>query len=336
MRVKPTRVPRLRQRIGPRGRAGAAIVVLAALVVAKPWTWDDGGVESWQLVKLREPQQPAAAGGPAEAVNASPPPVLGEQCVRTVEPGVFAGTMTYDGEDRGFRLTVPASTATRLPLVLNFHGESRSAEEQDAYSGLGELAERAGFLLLSPEGSGSPPGWTIPGVYREGIADDLGFVLQLLDNAEERLCLDPDRLYAAGLSNGAEMAALLACSAPRRFAAVASVAGLVFPGCEEGEVAVLGIHGTEDFNVPYELGREAASEWAAYHGCDGEMLDELAEHVSRMRYAVCPGGDVEFVTVEGGGHTWPGATGDGGVGLVTLEISATELVWEFFAGHPRR
>lgn len=264
-------------------------------------------------------------------MSRGPEPGTGDACARAVAAGSYAGTTPFGGEDRGFRLTVPAPTGVRQPLVLNFHGESRSAEEQDAYTGLADLAVRAGFLLLSPEGSGSPPGWTIPGVYREGVADDVGFVLQLLDDAEERLCVDPARVYATGLSNGAEMAALLACVAPGRFAAVASVAGLVFPGCEEGHVAVLGIHGTDDFNVPYELGREAASEWAAHHACEGEVIDELSESVSRVRYAECLGGDVVFVTVEGGGHTWPGATGEGGVGPVTFEVSASELIWEFFA-----
>ena len=52
------------------------------------------------------------------------------------------------------------------------------------------------------------------------------------------------------------------------------------------------------------------------------------------------GAEVVLVTIGDGGHTWPGgdvatqAEGDI-VGPVNRGISASELMWEFFARHPK-
>jgi polyhydroxybutyrate depolymerase len=40
---------------------------------------------------------------------------------------------------------------------------------------------------------------------------------------------------------------------------------------------------------------------------------------------------VILYVVEEGGHTWPGAIDVPGLGSTTHEISATDLIWEFFA-----
>ena len=41
-------------------------------------------------------------------------------------------------------------------------------------------------------------------------------------------------------------------------------------------------------------------------------------------------------TIEGGGHTWPDGPPVGPrVGRVTRELDATEVIWAFFAAHPR-
>jgi polyhydroxybutyrate depolymerase len=47
-------------------------------------------------------------------------------------------------------------------------------------------------------------------------------------------------------------------------------------------------------------------------------------------------GDVTFCEIEGGGHTWPGgeALRPGVLGYTTDDLSANEVMWEFFADHP--
>jgi polyhydroxybutyrate depolymerase len=44
---------------------------------------------------------------------------------------------------------------------------------------------------------------------------------------------------------------------------------------------------------------------------------------------------IELYTVNGGEHAWPGGEAVSvQVGEPTMEISATPLMWEFFAAHP--
>ncbi|MCC6382850.1 MAG: hypothetical protein IT304_10095 [Dehalococcoidia bacterium] len=243
-------------------------------------------------------------------------------------------------DDRSYRLHVPPAYDGRaaFPLVLSFHGFGRSAAEQEAYSGLVPVADREGFVLVTPEGSGDPPGWDVLGVYDDDGVDDVTMTTALLGAVEGRLCLDRDRIYATGLSNGAEMASQVGCMLPDLFAAVAPVAGVVYQGCAGEGMPLVTFHGTSDFNVPFDSAPLAVEEWAAHNGCAAPPADErLSDAVERLAYSSCTAGaDVVFYVIHGGGHTWPGADDDtGGVGPTTHEIRAAELIWQFFAAHPR-
>ena len=100
-----------------------------------------------------------------------------------------------------------------------------------------------------PNGTGCDPAgcdWTT-------CADDTGFVEKLLDELEATLCVDPDRIYAAGFSNGGILAYELAMTLAPRLAAVASVAGGVHPGfmsMPAGYMPLLDIHGLGDTTIP--------------------------------------------------------------------------------------
>jgi polyhydroxybutyrate depolymerase len=248
-------------------------------------------------------------------------------------------TLVTEQGDRAYRLHVPASyePGEPAPLVLNFHGYGRTATEQEAYSGLVPVADRAGFILVTPEGSGHPQAWDIPGIYAENGFDDVGFVAQLLVRLEHDLCVDTARIYATGMSNGAEMAALAGCRLGENFAAIAPVAGVIFDACEGEPVPVIAFHGTFDFNVPFESAPPAMAEWARFNGCAGGALTEVvAESVRLTAYQECAGEDTVLYIVDGGGHTWPGAPDDsGGVGPTSHEIDASALIWAFFEAHPK-
>jgi polyhydroxybutyrate depolymerase len=49
------------------------------------------------------------------------------------------------------------------------------------------------------------------------------------------------------------------------------------------------------------------------------------------------GAEVVLIEIEGGGHTWPGQTpAIAFLGKSTLDISANDLIWQFFQKHPMR
>ncbi|WP_256329029.1 extracellular catalytic domain type 1 short-chain-length polyhydroxyalkanoate depolymerase [Actinomyces ruminicola] len=209
--------------------------------------------------------------------------------------------------------------------------------------------------------------WNVPGVpttageYPDDDArDDVAFLATVIDSLTEQACVDAGRVYATGYSGGGRMASALACERPDLIAAIAPVAGLRAGRATEDDVTVLDpttcapdrpvsvltFHGTEDHVNPlagnddarwgYSV-EAAVSAWADLNGCTDEAATEqVSDHVSLTRYGSCEGeAAVELYTVDGGGHTWPGTGVDiSALGTTTQEISASELMWEFFAAHP--
>jgi polyhydroxybutyrate depolymerase len=294
----------------------------------------------------------ACKGEPAPTATATPASAEAD-CLpaRPHEPGNFPGTLTSGELERQYILHVPTSYtgSDGTPLVVNLHGHGSNAAEQAYYSGLPVKADEEGFIVVTPQGTGDEPHWNFTTV-EAGAPNDVAFISDLLDALESQLCIDPSRVYAAGISNGAAMTVTLACFLSDRIAAIAPVAGLfLFPGCPSVRpVSVIAFNGTDDKLVPFEGGSVSGSDlqvppvedslkqWAEHDGCTSGPQDErVSDHVRLRRYDDCAGGaTVELYAVEGGGHTWPGAAIDVPLGATTHEISATDLMWAFFEAHP--
>ena len=72
-----------------------------------------------------------------------------------------------------------------------------------------------------------------------------------------------------------------------------------------------------------------------------EALPDLAHEGTTVRKkSYGPGKDgaeVVLYTIEGGGHTWPGQEPRVNfLGKSTRDISANDLMWEFFQKHPMK
>jgi len=276
-------------------------------------------------------------------------------CSALGEPGLHIETLNAGGVDRTYRLYVPASydASTAMPLVLNFHGFASNALEQERYTDFPSLAEREGFIVATPEGTNDPQRWYIYGQAEAGYVDDFAFVDQLIDAISARYCIDPSRIYATGISNGGGMSSLLGCELNHRIAAIAPVAGSPYSEllCRDaGPMPVVAFHGTDDELVPFEGGpggrlglpvtgvRGNMRDWAEHNGCNLTLQTErIAEDVVLESYGGCAdGAGVHLYVIEGGGHTWPGASRDIALlGETTQSISATEVAWRFFSDHPR-
>lgn len=278
--------------------------------------------------------------GPREGIG-------GLGCGHEVEPGTTLERLRTSDGGRRFRLTVPegyrADSAT--PLILDFHGFGGRPWSQSRYSGVAREGAARGYLVVTPRGSGRRPHWTYPGT--RGV-DDLHFVEVLLDSLHGRLCLDLERVYAAGISNGARFAMGLACHLSLPLAAVAPVAGVnAAPSCTSAaRASVIAFHGTADPLVPYSGGRSGSSrdlapveravaEWAVRDGCAGEpSTTSIGDDVRRLSWTGCTdGAAVELYAVDGGGHTWPGARPLPRLGETTETIDATALMLDFFDTH---
>jgi polyhydroxybutyrate depolymerase len=230
-------------------------------------------------------------------------------------------------------------------MVLNFHGFLGSGSQQQLLSGMLEKSDAEGFIAVHPEGSGAAQSWNggvCCGNATDQNIDDVGFVEVMLDALSADLCIDQSRIFATGMSNGGFLAHRLACELSDRIAAIAPVAGVIgVDDCNPSRsVPVMQFHGTADTLVPwngsavtnYPSVNDTVADWASRNGCSTTRSQTLATGDTTCEtYDGCPvGGAVTLCTVDGGGHSWPGGT-DIGLGKTTNAISATDMMWAFFA-----
>ena len=268
------------------------------------------------------------------------------------------GRIISSGENRTYLIYVPTTynPATPTPLVISLHGFASWPAHQMKMSHWNDLAEKHGFIVVYPSGTGFPRRWRTGG--SAGTANDsmrdVVFIADLIDKLEAEYNIDPNRIFANGLSNGGGMSFMLACKLADRIAAIGGVSGayqLPWSECKPGHpVPIIVFHGTDDAIVPYAGGivsplhftlpaiPDWVTGWARHNGCTDQPLElPTTGEVSGIRYASCnQNADVVFYTIHGGGHAWPG----GGllpkmiVGHTTQDIDATRIMWEFFIEHP--
>jgi polyhydroxybutyrate depolymerase len=250
-------------------------------------------------------------------------------------------TIESAGETREYLVHLPpALGASPVPVILNFHGFGSNAAKQEILSGMSALADEAGFIVVYPQGLGDPPAWRVgPG---EAFEKDAAFIADLLDELAMDYPINRRRVDATGMSNGGGMVHRLGCEMADRFAAFAPVSGayLLSEICLPSRpLPVLAFHGTGDRIVPYDGAGKVlppipiwAAHWAERDGCDGPsqvFVDQ--DGVVGERWSNCDAqAEVLLYTLDGGGHTWPGALALPGAD--TIDASAT--MWDFFVSHP--
>ncbi|MFM8946427.1 MAG: alpha/beta hydrolase family esterase [Actinomycetota bacterium] len=276
-----------------------------------------------------------------------------------------------DGLRRHFRLYAPSSVGQRgaRPLLIALHGGLGTSAQFATNSGFDGLAESNGFVVVYPDGIGARPdgsGYqTWNGGYCCGPAarldvDDVSFVRALIDLIESRMEIDPDRVFAAGHSNGAIMAYRLACELSDRIVAIGIQAGSL--GVDEcvlqAPVSVLHIHGMADANHPIDGGRGtgiagvvfrsarvAVRRLAEADGCEsGPLLQSNLSwpDIEIRTWTGCEGvAEVRLITVEGASHAWMGhaaasAMAAGFVGEPYPGFDSSRAIWSFLSLHPRR
>jgi polyhydroxybutyrate depolymerase len=268
------------------------------------------------------------------------------------------GTIQSAGQQRKYLLYVPESYDPSKPasLVISFHGFIEWPDHQRQVSQWNKLADKNGFIVVYPMGTGFPLRWgTIaPSNHSKQAESDVIFISDLIDKLSAEYKIDPRRIYANGLSNGGGMSFLLACKLANRIAAIGGVSGaysIPWSACNPSRpVPVIAFHGDADPIVPYQGGTVSpkkltlpdiahwAAHWARFNGCGSQPVDLTAiGEVSGIHYTNCAqNADVEFYTVHGGGHSWPGgeALPKFIVGHTTQDIDATRVMWRFFQEHP--
>lgn len=263
------------------------------------------------------------------------------------------GEVVSSGERREYLIHVPRSVDRTKPsaLVLSLHGAGLWPAMQRDLSGWNELADREAFIIVYPSGRDGlgPLVWQMDG------ERDARYIADLIDKLRREHNIDPDRIYANGLSNGGGMSFALSCTLPDRFAAVGMVgAALLKPSswCKSTEpMPMIGIHGLRDTAAPYHGGRswvapafapflDFGAGWARRNRCAPKAIEsEIREGITRHEYEGCTDdAAVVLYTLRDGGHTWPGGSELPAwfAGKTVKEFDATLEMWRFFEQHPKR
>lgn len=278
-------------------------------------------------------------------------------------PGDHTRTLMMGEQKRTYLVHVPKDYDPKkpTPVVLALHGAAMNGPMMVWFSGLNTTADKSGFIVVYPSGTGTGPFLTwnaggFKGKMAEGKADDVAFIGKLLDDLSTVVKVDEKRVNACGMSNGGMMCYRLAAELSNRIAAVAPVAGTI--AIEESKpkrpVPVIHFHGTKDTFIPFETAKgktpafmklksveDSIQTWVKLNGCNdkpkADVLSKDGDEMKAIRKTYSGGKDgseVVLIVIEDGGHTWPGMTPPAGfMGKSAKNISANDLMWEFFQKH---
>ena len=260
-----------------------------------------------------------------------------------------SASLRHDGLERHFRYYLPSERSETPPLVILLHGGTRSMTKlfrrtSGATRAWPELAQTEGFVLMTPNGTnektGDPKGnrqnWNdcrtfSPGSAVGSVADDVGFIQQLIAWSHSNLNVDTARIYVTGASNGGMMSFRLALELSDEIAAAAAfIANMpVKSECSPAiaPVPMMIVNGTEDPLIPWEGGtiknnrgdvlstQDTLEFWLSTNSANVSqaktaMLPDTSKRdkssVRRTYYpASTHGAEVLFFQVINGGHTIP-------------------------------
>ena len=282
----------------------------------------------------------------------------------------------YNGQSRSYILHLPPSYngVDEMPLVVVLHGGGGNAENIEEGTGFSEKADEEGFIVVYPDGTGRLNQYLLTwnsgfccGYALENNIDDVGFIRALIGYLQEKYAINRHMIYVTGISNGGMMSYRLGAELSDVIASIAPVAGSIGGKVTENDtiwcipepdypVSVIVFHGTNDSRVPYEGGiptandtrgafsylsvNESVSFFVKHNQCDAFPQRNISESGTIIMDLYAGGQnntEVVLYTIVNGTHSWPGGkTGRRNGDVPTMEISATDLIWEFFKNHPKQ
>ncbi|KAJ9314736.1 CAZyme family CE1 [Paecilomyces variotii] len=299
-------------------------------------------------------------------------PGCGKPIPNNESPGTFtyvALFMTSDNVPRSYIINIPSGYDTEkpAPLIFSFHGRGKTAYSQLLLSEFYNETWNPDAISVYPQGLKGWEGETQwQGDPNSVGVNDVGFVLDMINNFSQNYCLDTDRIFASGKSNGGGFTGLLACdeTASKQIAAFAPVSGAFYqPLSKNGtcdaadtpikcnpaarKIPVIEFHGDADDTIPYNGGERRgeclptiphwAREWSKRdgYGPKSDLTSSFDNHVLKYEYGNSDGslGMVTHYLIRGLGHAWPSTQPNSDNPNGTY-INATPLILDFFSKWP--
>ncbi len=288
--------------------------------------------------------------------------------------GLEKGVIKLDNKQQPFYLYTNNKNADeRRPAILVLQGSGVSAVNMRE-AGFDDLADRENLSIIYVPLS--TPSWLLnAAIEGENTSaafdvDTVNFVHQMLEELIVNVRLDPSRIFLTGFSDGGVATFYFMCELSHLVAAVATVSAsmpveLIEDCSPERPIPLLMLNGTADKRVRFSGGIfgdpnrpqglemasafDTATFWREANNCKQEdekaVLDDVAPddqvRVWTQIWKDCPDGAViQFVTLLGGAHGWPGADlpmptkqdPDMVLPKATSDIDGAEFIWSFFEG----
>lgn len=259
-------------------------------------------------------------------------------------------SILHNGISRDYILYVPENLPTNAPLVVVSHGYTSSAKTMMSYSGMNKVADEEKFLVVYPQGTKDQRGNNFFNVGYEFHAsskvDDLGFIKALVTKLTDDYQVNPNHIFATGMSNGGDLSYFLACYASDMFQAVAPIAGTMMQTTIETckpqrGMPIFAVHGKADEVTYFDGDMANRDKWGPYPGIPAVIehwvdvnaveiskqvdLDNITnftasnEALSFDRYLSETSDHEVWLYIHSGGHDWS-----------LKELDTSSEIWNFF------
>ena len=291
--------------------------------------------------RFERPSRPAPTGAPT----------------RGEEPGARFITGSYSNQagTRSYELYVPSRyLGQALPLVVMLHGCKQNPADFAAGTCMNSVAEEYQCLVVYPaQAAAANPSncWNwFKATHQMRDRGEPSLIAGITRQIIGTFRLDPRRVYAAGLSAGGAMAAVMGVTYPDLYAAIGVHSGLAYaaardlpsafaamshgaraPGrrqhgnspeaiaCARVVPAIV-FHGDHDTKVHPRNGDQVIAQWTAIHGAGATGLQVAVQHgqvpdghaYTRAVHRDASGRSIlEQWRVHGAGHAWSGGSCSG-------------------------
>jgi polyhydroxybutyrate depolymerase len=292
---------------------------------------------------------------------------LGQGC--NAQQGTTCQSLTVNGASRTYLLHVPSAFQKNSgALVIVLHGSGGNGLGMEIGTRSSSLADKDGFAVVYPDGLFEPNGRQTNWAYFfNDFTDDVGFFRQLIGALQSSVQPDPKKIYVTGLSSGALMSHRLGVQLSDLVAGIGVVEGALFNQASVNSppvppalapASVLILHGDQDTTIPCCGGTSVASQDQTFGYWTGPSADNcstfdttapLCDSQGNITSVVekdatnCSGKtEVKLYRLVGGIHTWYTNPMDVAGQIPfnpdfnsTTGITTTEILWNFFAAHPK-
>lgn len=254
-----------------------------------------------------------------------------------------------------------------LPLLFVFHGGGSDMTGMQKATNWDSIAAKKNFVVVYPNGINK--NWNDGRLTQSNIdkelGDDTAFVSQLDDYLLRSGKIDPNKVFATGVSNGGFMSQKLACDLTSKFAAIAPIATAVsqtyINDCKPTRpIPIIWFEGTNDPLIPFNGGEltnsllginqsrgtvlsaeDSIKFWNQKNGCnENEQTSNLPDTnkldgstVTLRTFCANSKAPLIYYQINGGGHTWPGGAQYLPrlvIGNVNQDVDSEQVIWEFF------